>query len=144
MLVQNLIGSRADNTVISLTPEASIADAAGLLSEKRIGAVIVSKDGKTVNGILSERDIVRELGRRGASCLTMKVGEVMTSSPVCCTPADTVDKIREDMTSGGFRHMPVVVDGAVVAVISSRDVVRARIAELAFEREAMQKMIMGH
>ena len=143
MLVQTMLNAKPNNAVITIGPDASVVQATAILSEKRIGAIIVSADGTTPDGILSERDIVRELGRRGAACLDDKVRDLMTSSLVTCSPSSTVDKIMADMTDGRFRHMPVLVDGAMVGLISIGDVVKARIDDLAHEKDALQDMIMG-
>jgi len=105
----------------------------------------VSDDnGKTAAGILSERDIVRELGKRGASCLTETIATMMTRKLVTCAPSDTSDAILSKMTEGRFRHMPVLDGGTLIGLISIGDVVKARLAELAMERDALEGMVMGH
>lgn len=144
MLVQQILRSKANEGVISLSAEATVSEAAALLSSRRIGLIVVSEDGKSADGILSERDIVRELGTRGASCMTDKLDEVMTKKLVTCGLADHVDDILQKMTDGRFRHMPVIEDGAMVGLISIGDVVKARLAELSMEKDALQGMIMGH
>lgn len=144
MLVHQILKSKADNSIITVLPNASITEVTALLSAKRIGTVVVSKDGSAPNGILSERDIVRELGKRGVGCLNEQASDMMTANPVCCVPGDTTDSVLEKMTTGRFRHMPVVDGGAMVGLISIGDVVKARLSELEVEREALQGMIMGH
>lgn len=144
MLVQQILRSKADDGVITVTPKASLTDAVAILYSKRIGALVVSSDGKRAAGILSERDIVRELGRRGTECLADKVETVMTKNVVSCTPDDLADAVLEKMTAGRFRHMPVVKDGIMVGLISIGDVVKARLAELSMEKEALTGMIMGN
>lgn len=94
-------------------------------------------------GILSERDIVRELGRKGAGCLTMVVAEVMTARLVTCTRDDSAHDVMVRMTDGRFRHMPVMDGAEMVGLISIGDVVKARLGELAMEKEALEGMIMG-
>ena len=121
-----------------------MADAARLLAERRIGAVIVSDDGSRPLGILSERDIVRDIGRRGAACLTDKVETMMTRNLITCAPGDNTDSVLEKMTAGRFRHMPVVDDERMVGIISIGDVVAARLSELAMEKDALAGMIMGN
>lgn len=144
MLVSQILKSKAQEGVVTVPPTMTVAEAAKLLSEKRIGTVIVSKDGKTVEGILSERDIVCELGRRGAGCMTQPVSDLMTSKLVTCKRDDAADVILQKMTDGRFRHMPVIEGGALIGVISLGDVVKARLLELAMEKDALEGMIMGH
>ncbi|NPD15606.1 CBS domain-containing protein [Xinfangfangia sp. D13-10-4-6] len=143
MLVSQILKSKPEG-VISIAPEATIAEAAALLSEKRIGALIVSSDGKTAQGILSERDIVRELGRTGPSCLSNRVSELMTAKLVSCTSGDTNTAVLQQMTDGRFRHMPVIEGGKVLAIITIGDVVKARLQELHAEKDALEGMIMGY
>ena len=144
MLVHQILKSKAHDGVVTIVPGTSVADAAELLSSKRIGAVIISKDGKVPAGILSERDIVRELGRRGTGCLQDRVDDMMTSELVSCVAEDSTDGVLQKMTDGRFRHMPVMKDGQMIGLISIGDVVKARLMELASENEALQGMIMGH
>ena len=144
MIVSQILKSKANLGVISVKPDASISEAVGILSEKRIGTVVVSKDGTSLDGILSERDIVREMGRRGVSCLAEQVSAIMTAKLVTCSPTDTADKILEMMTEGRFRHLPVMDNGTMVGLISIGDVVKARLSELSMEKDALEGMIMGH
>lgn len=144
MQVHQILRAKPQASVITVTPGTTVADAARLLAERRIGAVIVSDDGEQALGILSERDIVRDLGRRGVVCLSDKVDALMTRNIVSCTPDDTADSVLEKMTAGRFRHMPVVQSGKMVGIISIGDVVAARMSELAMEKDAMAGMIMGN
>lgn len=143
MLVQQILASKGDLGVITVAPGSSVQDVAALLSSKRIGAVIVSSDGKVAKGIVSERDIVRELGKRGAACLSDKVESLMTTRIVSCTRAEGTDAVLGRMTDGRFRHMPVIEDGQMVGLISIGDVVKARLMELAAEKDALEGMIKG-
>lgn len=129
--------------VTTVAPSATVAEAAALLSARRIGALIVSTDGSQVLGILSERDIVRELGKRAGGCLIDKVSALMTPNPVGCAPSDTADQVMQTMTERRFRHMPVLENGKMVGLISIGDVVKARLSELAMEKDALTGMIMG-
>ena len=144
MIVSQILKSKANFGVISVKPDASISEAVGILSEKRIGTVVVSKDGTSLDGILSERDIVREMGCRGVSCLAEQVSAIMTAKLVTCSPTDTADQILEMMTEGRFRHLPVMDNGTMVGLISIGDVVKARLSELSMEKDALEGMIMGH
>ena len=144
MQVHQILRSRPTSDVITVAPGTSIADAARLLAERRIGAVVVSEDGKVPLGILSERDIVRDLGRRGAVCMGETVDALMTRNLISCTPSDTTDSVLEKMTTGRFRHMPVMEGEVMVGIISIGDVVAARISELAMEKNALEGMIMGN
>lgn len=143
MIVQQILGSKPTSGVITIPPEATVAAAAQLLSDKRIGAVVVSADGQVPAGILSERDIVRELGRRGAAVLEEKVSGLMTSKLITCAPSDTSVDVITKMTDGRFRHMPVMAHGVMIGLISIGDLVKARLNELAMERDALEGMIMG-
>ncbi|SPH20932.1 Inosine-5'-monophosphate dehydrogenase [Ascidiaceihabitans donghaensis] len=144
MLVQQILKSKSDDAVVTVAPGTLVSDAAKVLAERRIGTVVVSKDGQSMAGILSERDIVREIGKRGASCLSDKVDSYMTTKLITCGRNESADKVLEMMTEGRFRHMPVVEDGALVGLITIGDVVKARLTELAMEKDALQGMIMGH
>ncbi|MBS9716436.1 CBS domain-containing protein [Pseudohalocynthiibacter aestuariivivens] len=144
MLVHQILKSKTGQDVVSIEPGSKVSDAATILSERKIGTVVVSKDGNKAEGILSERDIVRELGKRGPSCMSDKVDDLMTRDIVTCAPGDKVDAILQMMTEGRFRHMPVLEGGKMIGVISIGDVVKAQLAELAMEKEALQGMIMGH
>ena len=144
MIVSQILKSKAEVGVISVKPTDAVADAAKLLSENRIGTVVVSADGVSLDGILSERDIVRELGRRGADCLTDPVSALMTAKLTTCSPSDSALDVLEMMTNGRFRHLPVMEDGKMVGLISIGDAVKARLAQLAMEKESLEGMIMGH
>ena len=143
MLVHQILKSKSTDGVFTIKPGTSVSDAATVLSNNRIGSVVVSTTGKTADGILSERDIVRELGKRGPSCLADKVDDMMTKTLVVCGPDDRADDILEKMTEGRFRHMPVIKDGEMIGLITLGDVVKSRLTELAMEKQALEGMIMG-
>ncbi|WP_397543949.1 CBS domain-containing protein [Roseovarius salis] len=144
MLVQQILKSKGDDGVVTVPPGTKIADAAQILAERRIGGLVVSGDGTTAEGILSERDIVRGLAVRGSACLQEAVDDMMTRNPVSCTTQDSSDSVLGRMTDGRFRHMPVVEDGKLVGIVTIGDVVKARLQELAMEKDALEGMIMGH
>lgn len=143
MLVSQILKSKADDGVATVPPGTTITKAAETLSARRIGALVVSQDGKHVAGILSERDIVRELGRRGPACMTDTVDSIMTARIVGCSRGDSTDDVLQKMTDGRFRHMPVMEGDEMVGLISIGDVVKARLMELAAEKDALEGMIKG-
>lgn len=144
MLVGQIIRNKAQQGVVIIAPDASLEEAVHLLAEKRIGAVVVSPDGSKVVGILSERDIVRELGKRGAACLSERVDSVMTRNVFGCSPEDSADLVLQTMTQRRFRHLPVMEEDKMIALISIGDVVAARMSELQLEKDALTGMIMGY
>ncbi|MGD9918277.1 MAG: CBS domain-containing protein [Paenirhodobacter sp.] len=144
MQVQQILKTKGDDGVVTVMPGSTLAQAAQVLATRKIGAVIVSEDGKRAAGILSERDIVRELGRHGVSALTLSVEEVMTRKLVTCTRDCTTEKVMERMTEGRFRHMPVMEGEEMIGLISIGDVVKARLSDLHMEKEALTGMIMGN
>jgi CBS domain-containing protein len=143
MNVQNILDGKAAGGVTTIASSASLGEAVAVLAERRIGAVVISANGREVEGIISERDIVRELARRGAAALELKVLHVMTRRIVSCAPGDTSESVMARMSQGGFRHMPVMAGGVLVGIISIRDVVKARLDDLAMEKGALENMIMG-
>ena len=143
MLVSQILKSKGSEGVVTVQPGLSVSQAAEVLSQKKIGALVISKDGKTLGGIVSERDIVREVGRRGPDCLNDSVASIMTAEVVTCHLAEQTDAVLQKMTDGRFRHIPVVEGGQLVGLISIGDVVKARLTELAMEKDALEGMIKG-
>lgn len=143
MLVAQILRTKPDVGVVWVRPGSTVAEAVEVLSTRRIGAVIVSPDGKRVAGIVSERDIVRELGRKGPACLSDKVEGLMTAKLVTCTRNEQTDVVLQKMTDGRFRHMPVMDGDDMVGLISIGDVVKARLEELSAEKDALEGMIKG-
>jgi CBS domain-containing protein len=139
MTVRSILDSKG-HQVLSVEPDAKLAAAVKILGEKKIGAVLVMSQGR-MEGILSERDIVRVLSERGAHVLEEPVNGVMTRKVVSCRQSDTVAGIMEMMTLGKFRHLPVVEDGKVVGLISIGDIVKRRVQEYETEQEALQNYI---
>lgn len=144
MLVQQILKQKGDANVVTVKPGSLVQDAAKILADRRIGTVVVSQNGESADGILSERDIVREIGQRGPACMSDKVDDLMTKELVTCSRNDDAVDILAKMTEGRFRHMPVVEEGQLVGLITLGDVVKARLSELAMEKDALQGMIMGH
>lgn len=143
MLVSHILNSKPRQSVFTILPDISVREAAETLAQKKIGALIVSGDGAGILGILSERDIVRELAVRGASCLDVTAEAIMTTSVKTCSPMDTVHSVSQRMSDGRFRHMPVMDDGKLAGVISIGDVVKARMTEIEGENAALTNMIAG-
>ena len=139
MTVRAILDSKGHH-IQSVEPETKLSAAIRILAERKIGAVLAMAKGR-IEGILSERDIVRVLGERGAKVLAEPVSGVMTRKVVSCRQTDTVAAIMEMMTLGKFRHLPVVEDGRVVGLISIGDVVKWRVREFEHEQEALRDYI---
>ena len=140
MTVRSILDSKGHH-VEGIQPGAKLSDAVKLLGEKKIGAVLVLNVAGHIDGILSERDIVRVLSERGAGVMDEPVSAVMTRKVVSCRPVDTVAAIMEMMTIGKFRHLPVVEEGKVVGLISIGDIVKWRVGEYEREQEALREYI---
>lgn len=124
--------------VVTIAPTATVTDLVTALAEHRIGAVVVSADGAAVSGIVSERDIARGLHRHGADLLDLPVSAVMTAEVSTCDPHDDIPAVARIMTQGRFRHLPVVVDGTLVGIVSIGDVVKKRIDQLETETDQLR------
>lgn len=139
MTVRAILDSKG-HKIISVAPDDKVSVAVKLLSERKIGAVLVMS-GHHMDGILSERDIVRVIGERGAGALNEDVSAVMTRKVISCKPSDTVGAIMEKMTTGKFRHLPVIEGDKIVGLISIGDVVKSRVREFEHEQEALREYI---
>ncbi|SNY94175.1 CBS domain-containing protein [Cohaesibacter sp. ES.047] len=126
--------------VFTMQPASPLADVVKMLREKRIGVVLLA-EGATLKGILSERDIVRALGEKGGAVLSELASDYMTANVVTCKEADTIVSVMSKMSSGRFRHMPVVEDGKLIGLVSIGDVVKRRIEETEREAEEMRRYI---
>ena len=129
MRISHIVQGKGDD-VATITGDASISDALSFLAFRGVGALVVSADGVHPDGIISERDIVRSLHIRGASVLTCAVADVMTSLVQTCSPEDSIDAVMGVMTDRRIRHVPVVVQGELVGIVSIGDIVKARIDDL--------------
>lgn len=127
--------------VVTTTPDATIADAVGLLAQHKIGAVVVTGIDKRIVGILSERDVVRLLGAKGADALGLPVSSAMTSKVQSCNDTHSINQVMEIMTRGRFRHLPVETAGRIDGIISIGDVVKARIEDVEREAEEIRQYI---
>ena len=130
------------SAVVTIEPDATVADLLARLAEHNIGAVVVTgADGPPVLGIVSERDVVRKLHDMGADLLRRPVSEIMTTLVATCTPDDSVDSLSVLMTNNRVRHVPVVVDGRLAGIVSIGDVVKTRMEQLEHEHEQLQAYI---
>lgn len=130
------------NAVVTVVPDIDVRELLAVLAEHRIGAVVVSTDGRRVDGIVSERDIVRGLADRGASILSEPVSAIMTASVQTCSPDDHLVDLARTMTEGRFRHVPVIVDGGLSGIVSIGDIVKSRISELEVERDSLSSYVV--
>lgn len=140
MLVSAILTRKGDD-IFFVPPAATVADATKLLRTHGVGALVVSEDGIAVAGIVSERDIVRQLAEVGPPVMEQTVASVMTAEVVTCTPADSTEQLMEIVTSRRIRHIPVVDDGRLVGVVSIGDVVAARVSELEDEAHHLRDYI---
>jgi CBS domain-containing protein len=136
MRVHDVLRRKGAN-VVTVRPEATVRELLDMLAEHRIGALVVSSDGKAVEGIVSERDIVLRLHDRGPEILDAKVVEIMTVDVSTCRPDELLENLMALMTNQRFRHVPVVAEGALVGIISIGDVVKHRMDELQAERDQL-------
>jgi CBS domain-containing protein len=141
MTVKAVLSSKSSD-IVTIEPTATLAEAAKLLAERRIGAVLVLGIEGRVAGILSERDIVRALNERGTAVLETRVDHVMTRKVFTCSESDTVGQVMEQMTAGKFRHVPVIDQGRLVGIISIGDVVKYRLNEMESESNALREYIL--
>lgn len=140
MTVQRILSEKSSG-IVTISPTASLAEAAQLLADRRIGALVVTGAGDRVVGIVSERDIVRILASRGAAGFGMSLTDVMTRKVVTCEPSTTVSSLMEQMTAGKFRHIPVVDGETLVGIVSIGDVVKLRLQEMEREQMALRDYI---
>ncbi|MGH6944596.1 MAG: CBS domain-containing protein [Geminicoccaceae bacterium] len=142
MLVRQILAAKGSD-VETTRPDATIAEVARQLREKRIGALVVIDERAMLCGIISERDLARGLADHGAGLLDLKVAKLMTAKVVTCSPDDGIDRLRQQMTEGRFRHLPVVEEGKMIGIISIGDVVKHRVQELEAETQVLQDYIAG-
>jgi len=132
MDVERILRSKGA-TVVTIRPDATVADLVHGLREAKIGAMVVSEDGWHVDGIVSERDVVRGLAERGPDVLNLPVSDVMTRDVATCSPHDNVKTVMTEMTLRRVRHLPVVLDGTLRGIVSIGDVVKNRLDEMETE-----------
>ena len=140
MLVSHILNEKG-REVLAIPMEATLFEAARVLTLNRIGALLVRDPKGALKGIISERDIVRAIAEEGASALALTVNERMTKDVATCEENDTIAEIMETMTRCRFRHMPVIEGGRVAGIVSIGDVVKIRIAETMREAQALKDYI---
>lgn len=142
MRVHEILAAKSGEALLTVQSTATVSQLLDLLAEHNVGALVVSDDGSTMLGIVSERDIVRKLRHvRGAR--SVEVSHIMTEDVAVCTPNDTLDHLMAIMTDKRVRHVPVVVDGAAVGIVSIGDAVKHRMRQLEFERDQLSNYVAG-
>ena len=140
MRINDVLRGKPRQDVVTINPDASVRDLVGMLAEHNVGALIVSVDGTSVDGIVSERDVVRHL-LDSEDVLAATVGSIMTSSVRTCEGTTLVDELMHVMTEHRIRHVPVLTNGQLTGIISIGDVVKSRIGELEFERDQLDNYL---
>lgn len=136
MLVSDILRGKGD-FVATVSPGTTVRELLDRLAEHNVGACVVSDDGRTVAGIVSERDVVRAVPQRDKGLLDAPVTEIMTRDVMTVSPEEKVDRLMQLMTQHRIRHVPVLVDGALAGIVSIGDVVKSRMGELEQERESL-------
>ena len=143
MNVQSILAAKG-NAVATITVTSTLSEAVAALRDHGIGALVVSADGNRIDGILSERDVVRSIASHGDDTMHLTVGSAMSSNVITCAPADSIDTLMEMMTERRIRHLPVLaLDGAIAGIISIGDVVKYRLVELENENSQLHDYIDG-
>jgi CBS domain-containing protein len=141
MVAEDILRRKGRDT-ITVAPDATLEEAADILSEYDIGALVVTEGGDRVAGVLSERDIVRSLSDQGGGALQSTVREVMTDDVLTCTPEDKVKDLMERVTRRRVRHLPVVEDATVDGMISIGDLLKTRLQEMETEKQVLQDRLL--
>jgi CBS domain-containing protein len=143
MLITEVMRRKGNVPVVTVAPDRPVTELLEMLSAHRVGALVVSSDGTTVEGIVSERDVVRHLHSDGAHILELPVQAIMTAEVYTCGPGDDLQLLMRRMTDGRFRHVPVVDAERLVGIVSIGDVVKNRIDDLESERDQLTAYITG-
>jgi len=142
MYVETILKTKGRDVALA-KPDETVAEAARRLADRGIGALVVSADGRTPIGILSERDIARAVAEHGEGLAALSVRSLMSAGVITCTPEDTIDSLMATMTERRIRHLPVMRDGRLAGVVSIGDVVKYRLDEMEQETEALREYIGG-
>lgn len=138
--ISDVLAAKPSDVVVTVSPTATVRELLTLLEEHNIGALVVSEDGDSVAGIVSERDVVRHLAHN-PDLLEMSVSSIMTSNVRTITPEDMIQSTRELMTDHRIRHLPVVVDGRLCGLVSIGDIVKSHIAQVEYERDQLDSYV---
>ena len=138
MVIDHVISKKKKKDIIRISPKASLSEASKLLADNKIGALPVTSSDDSILGILSERDVIREISLKGSSGLNSTVETVMTSAVSCCGRFDTLKSVIERMNEGRFRHMPVTDNNKIIEFISISDLVLAHLNEVEYENDALK------
>ena len=144
MVIDHVISKKKQKDIIKTTPITLLSEASKLLADNKIGALPVTDNEDAILGILSERDIIREISLKGSSGLDSTVESVMTTEVSCCGRFDTLKSVIERMNEGRFRHMPVVDDNKIIEFISISDLVLAHLNEVEYENNALKGSVTGN
>ena len=144
MLVNQILNSKKNNFVETVERTTSVKVITDILVSKKIGSVIISSDGQILEGIVSERDIVRTISQHGRSALDLKASNIMTKKLYACKLDTNGDHVLFLMNEKRFRRMPVVEGGRLVGIITQGDVVKAKLSEISMEKDALESMIAGY
>lgn len=142
IVVKNMLDAKGRD-VVTVSPDKTLLEVAGILHEKKIGAVVVIAMEGRIAGIFTERDLVRAIAGKGPSVLDKPVKSAMTTTVQRCREETTVDELMGIMTGGRFRHVPVEKEGKLAGIISIGDVVKSRIREIELEAEQIKAYIAG-
>ena len=142
MRIYEVLSGKGSQDVVTIKPDATVRELIALLAKHNIGALVVSTDGSSVDGIVSERDVVRRLHELEA-VVDLPVSDIMTADVETCTVEDSVNDLMKIMTARRFRHLPVVADGRLTGIVSIGDVVKHRMSELEFERDQLDHYVHG-
>ena len=142
MRISDVIAGKGGGGVLTVAPEASVRELLAVLAEHNIGALVVSTNGSSVDGIVSERDVVRSL-HADEAVLDSTVSQIMSTEVRSCAGADTVDEVMALMTQRRIRHVPVTRAGALTGIVSIGDVVKSRMGELEFESDQLDSYVQG-
>jgi CBS domain-containing protein len=140
MRINQVLAAKAQQDLVTISPEASVRELLRLLSDHNVGALVVSSDGKTLDGIVSERDIVRRLSM-DEKILDAQVSSIMTRDVHTCEGSHAVNDLMQVMTERRIRHVPVMHEGELAGIISIGDVVKSRLSELEFERDQLDSYV---
>jgi CBS domain-containing protein len=142
MRISEVLAAKASQEVLTVRPDATVRELVELLAEHNIGALVVSADGSAVDGIVSERDVVRRL-HEDEGVLSALVSSIMSAPVRTCEVHSTVDEVMAVMTERRFRHVPVVKDDRLAGIVSIGDVVKSRMRDLEFERDQLGSYVHG-